>query len=1176
MTRITARQTTDGIDLKNIARIEYEEPPIEVTATPRAKISVAGAGPNAYWLAAGKEVDIKRGGSLVFPGVITTGAPSRSVSNGGEVSTNLVHRGYHRLRRLQNTDYDFDEDGDPATTRDGVTVNNWDRFIYREPASTLDAYGNGYPVHGINVTDVQRSFAGTRFVYQHAFEDNSHLLASQAFATSNGIQVYRDGATGDLGPRLQRVRKDGDGFSGTTAGIASPLDSSGNGHTLTESGTLTTRASPESRFVAGYDLGDGTNGSGGELTTNSIPLASFQGDFSATFIASIDSTHGAEFLLVYSDSTASSAARPFSLDLDGTSNLRYTHGDGSSTAQASAASTIATGFHRITVQRDNTAKTVKVYDNGSLAINIDYSAGPDPTASPASAGLSIGDVFGGNAANNELDGAVYEVRLFDSVVPQATLDQLVDPSDDTYKRSAEGSELALWFLDDGGPILDTIESIPLMNGDPYIRGMGDISTISVVLVGERNGTEDPAIELCRDAGNSSGAGLVNNASRTYSSVTLTHTATYNGSGLSAWTGSVNLSGDAAVEKGMLGYRISIAGADGSANTTKIHYVALVATTVSDVDLTEGTAETYSNGTALVDSGGTSLRGGAVGNEEDWVVGDFLGMKRQEAVERLRTTTVSDSAVNTSPHWDFHIDKDLAYHWQERRGTDKTREYSVDAKNLLGIKHLYDGEEVAYQTIAYGAGSGSSVTRIVNKREFSAGGLYDSDRDPTTGSATQVELSNVARVMEFVDSEEASILTLHRKAYAFHKLHRNFIQHYEVDVLAEHIPFFETGDGIVVRDIPTRSNGTLRATHLRRVFTPDNVESLKVTFGDPPMVSTAAIGASQEARSDTLTVRAPKGTGSVALSGPGYFFDKDHIAPVPFNVPDGVERCSLRITTMPWQANSKSAKGQDTSETTLLYSSSSGVFTLSANATDSTTVSDSTIATGESKSLDDWEGFNFLFSYNLGTGTGGRTVKADLQFKEEDGTFTTLRSSMWELDISGASNSVQFYIPSKSLRRMFSSTNTTTIEGISVILQEVEGANLSFDNVFFSCTGVPLHVHDLDFGIYQFDGDSGDGTGAAVFCQEARLSIDAADADSDGLPTTAEFDAAIHPNPIGKSTQSRTIDVDATGWLRTSANGNIEPGVHYLYMRGATASNNANGLGVVSVTPSFTFRQQQRA
>lgn len=1176
MATATARQTTDGIDLKNIARIEYEEPPIEVTATPRAKISVAGAGPNAYWLAAGKEVDIKRGSSIVFPGVITTGAPTRSVGSGGEVSTNLVHRGYHRLRRLQNTDYDFDEDGDPATTRDGVTVNNWDRFIYREPASTLDAYGNGYPVHGINVTDVQRSFAGTRFVYQHAFEDNSHLLASQAFATSNGIQVYRDGATGDLGPRLQRVRKDGDGFSGTTAGIASPLDSSGNGHTLTESGTLTTRASPESRFVAGYDLGDGTNGSGGELTTNSIPLASFQGDFSATFIASIDSTHGAEFLLVYSDSTASSAARPFSLDLDGTGNLRYTHGNGSSTAQASAASTIATGFHRITVQRDNTAKTVKVYDNGSLVIDLDYSAGPDPTASPASAGLSIGDVFGGNAANNELNGAVYEVRLFNSVVPQATLDQLVDPSDDTYKRSAEGSELALWFLDDGGPILDTIESIPLMNGDPYIRGMGDISTVSVVLVGERNGTEDPAIELCRNAGDASGAGLVNNASRTYSSVTLTHTATYNGSGLSAWTGSVNLSGDAAVEKGMLGYRISIAGADGSANTTKIHYVTLVATTVSDVDLTEGTAETYSNGTALVDSGGTSLRGGAVGNEEDWVVGDFLGMKRQEAVERLRTTTVSDSAVNTSPHWDFHIDKDLAYHWQERRGTDKTREYSVDAKNLLGIKHLYDGEEVAYQTIAYGAGSGSSVTRIVNKRTHATGGLYDPDRDPTTGSATKVELANVARVMEFVDSEETSILTLHRKAYAFHKLHREFIQHYEVDVLAEHIPFFETGDGIVVRDIPTRSNGTLRATHLRRVFTSDNVESLKVTFGDPPMVSTAAIGASQEARSDTLTVRAPKGTGSVALSGPGYFFDKDHIAPVPFNVPDGVERCSLRITTLPWQANSKSVvslgeANKATRETSQTFTSgSAGEIPGSVNAFD------------EASSFDlsdtDYIAIDIAISGN--SGAPASTVGGVLHFTIETSFSTTAggtltaQGSDFHVAYDGGSLVHDEELAIYPVNGDFDGGNF--LRGTRIDITDLGDQFADGESVLVDLTYRLVAKPTLEFGIYQFDGDSGDGTGAAVFCQEARLSIDAADADSDGLPTTAEFDAAIHPNPIGKSTQSRTIDVDATGWLRTSANGTIEPGVHYLYMRGAAASNNADGLGVVSVTPSFTFRQQQRA
>jgi hypothetical protein len=102
-----------------------------------------------------------------------------------------------------------------------------------------------------------------------------------------------------------------------------------------------------------------------------------------------------------------------------------------------------------------------------------------------------------------------------------------------------------------------------MNGDPYIRGMGDISNVSVVLVGERSGTDDPVIEVCRDAADASGAGLVNNVTRTYSAVSLSHVANYNGSSLSAWTGSVDLSADGASEKGMLGFRIRIEGSDGS-------------------------------------------------------------------------------------------------------------------------------------------------------------------------------------------------------------------------------------------------------------------------------------------------------------------------------------------------------------------------------------------------------------------------------------------------------------------------------------------------------------------------------------------------------------------------------------------------------------------------------------
>ena len=1419
MMLLTARQTTDGVNVKDIESAEYDEPPIDVTDTPRAKLTVTDANVQAYRLAAGKKVLLRRSGERVFPGIITTSTPEADVTAPNQTSVDMVHEGYHCLRRYQCDDYDFDEDGDPSTTRDGVTNNPWNWFIFREPGSTLDAYGNGYPVHGINITDGIRSMVGTRHAFQLDFQDNRFFLASDIYVTTNKLQVYRDGPSGDLRSALQRTRKDNTGFTGTATPMADPTDSSGNGNTLTEVGSPTTRTSPEPKYNAGYDF-DSTDD---QLTTTSNDFA-ITGDLSMTFAFTVDDLSNNPWLILRETSGGGEGVEAdniligFRVLADGSVSYLHEYGAGNNESLSSSAGVVTAGaFHTATVTRNTTTKTVVVKVDGVEAINTTY------TNNPTGGSNTLTTRIGANESGILLNGAMYEVRVWDSLVSQTTLDNIADPNDDTYNRTAEGTEIALWYLDDGAMASPkTIDSIPLMNGDPYIRAMGDVSNVDVVLVGKHASdsvsnashlsatsisaqttvpesirfkpdgakmfvlggntvyqytlstpgdpatkgaatsfsvatqaanatgidfspdgskmfviddttsseavytydlgtawdvttsvynsdtlsipeepaptglefnddgtkmfiasnslkgireyslstawtvstgvesdtfsaseipgskncrdiafssdgmtvylvesvdddvyeyilgapydissplfvsvldvsTEDllptgidvssdgrrfymvgaagddvnmydittaPVLELCRDAGDASGAALVNETARTYTSVTLTHTANYNGSTLDAWTGTVDLSSDGATEKGMLGFRIGIEGADGSAATTKLYYAYLLPTTVSDVDLTEGTAGTYSNGQTLVDSNGTTLRGGVVGNEEDWIEGNFLGARRNEAIERIRTTTVSDPTVNTSPHWDFHIDVDLQYHWQERRGTDKTREYSFDAKNLLGVKHIYDGEEVAYQTIAYGAGSGSSVTRIVNKREFSAGGLYDSDRDPT-GTPTKVELSNVARVMEFVDSDETSILTLHRKAYAFHKLHRDFIQHFSARILTEFVRFFETGDGVLVKNFETRTNATLRVTKLRRRFSATNVEELVPTFGDPPVVATAALGASQEIRSETLTVRTPQGTGTTGLSGPGYFFDKDHISMVPFFVPPGVERAFLRITTLPWQANAKSTSPwldnsvEVAKQTTSTGSiADGGFFFIDFNLSQNYVI-------GEDVGIE-WRVF-------VSETTGATTWDCEASLTIRDAILGNAGTYLFGFPVLGKENSDQTivtgFIGAQMIKSVGGSGNTE-IDQISVEIENNSGGARTFD---VQLIAVLIQRNTLKFAIGQFDGATGDGTGPAVFCQDATIAIDPADADGDGIPTTAEFNAAQHPNPIGKAGQSQTQEMEVTGWLDVDASGIIESKVHYLALRGTADATNDNpdGLGVASVTPFYKFRQSEQ-
>jgi hypothetical protein len=121
---------------------------------------------------------------------------------------------------------------------------------------------------------------------------------------------------------------------------------------------------------------------------------------------------------------------------------------------------------------------------------------------------------------------------------------------------------------------------------------------------------------------------------------------------------------------------------------------------------------------------------------------------------------------------------------------------------------------------------------------------------------------------------------------------------------------------------------------------------------------------------------------------------------------------------------------------------------------------------------------------------------------------------------------------------------------------------------FSDTDLPL-----EFGIFQFDGDGGDGTGAPVFGRNSALAVDPEL--TNGRPTTAQFDAAVHPVNFGVGGNvPQSVELDITGYLNVDpTSGVIANGEHRVWFRASQDTTHANadlrntkGLSVVSVTP----------
>lgn len=677
-------------------------------------------------------------------------------------------------------------------------------------------------------------------------------------------------------------------------------------------------------------------------------------------------------------------------------------------------------------------------------------------------------------------------------------------------------------------VTGAVETVPLENGSPNVDAMGTISSVTVTLIGIA--VDNPTVYASRNARDGT---RQYTTGKNVASTNILEDDAVTDTGLDKWV--LTFSGadwPGSGSTNSLGLKIDVGGADGDAATTKIYYIKVECVTTSDTGLSEGTIDTYDNPVVL--------RSGDI-DDGDWVDSDFLTLNRLEALEKLRALTESVSS-NPSPHWDSWIDSDLAVHFKERRGSDvTTHDYSFTNENLRVVNHRFIGNEIAYQTIAYGAGSGTAQTRIVSKEEFSSGGLYDVNRDPAGGAL----YGQLARVMKFVDANEKSTTALYRKARAFHKLHRDPQEQIDVVLTSEFIRYFETGDSIRIKNLRTRTNGLKRVNELNRGWNEGSEEVLRVVLGNP-VASVSQHVANTVNRHETLVARAQPSLARTGVSGDAIYCTKDIYGLYSFGVPEGipVERVLLKVSTVPWTITSNGT------------TATLGV-TESNQATNSGNVAPDVAGTAHlsgALSTTGRNGHDLLL--NFGTIAAGSVTECLVELKITLSGGVVLYEGEVLVGEKGTSREFQ-------LRAFLGTSFGGQTVNVNFVNRGLATSNFTSGMVERSLKTTP------NFGVWQFDGDSGSGTGNPKYGSEVMIAVDPT-VSAAGIPT--DFTNERIPIKFGAEAASQAIEVDVTGFLDVDANGIIKSGEHRVYLLATASASNAQGLAAVSVTPILRFRE----
>lgn len=219
----------------------------------------------------------------------------------------------------------------------------------------------------------------------------------------------------------------------------------GTKHLTAGSVATTTRAAPNphEKFGSGRFV-SGTNSSF-LIQDNAFDII---GDLSLTIIFDMDTVSGSNgnlpFLGFYStDNIDDTILTPWGLNINisglGNDNKLRWRQAGGQVSPATGSTILSTGYHTITIQRDSIAKTFKLYLDGALELDSTYTG-------TLTGGTGSSLCVGGNTSRAAVrDTAWYEVRIWDKVVPQEILDQIV--SDEGISEPL-GDELAFYSFED--------------------------------------------------------------------------------------------------------------------------------------------------------------------------------------------------------------------------------------------------------------------------------------------------------------------------------------------------------------------------------------------------------------------------------------------------------------------------------------------------------------------------------------------------------------------------------------------------------------------------------------------------------------------------------------------------------------------------------------------------------
>lgn len=130
--------------------------------------------------------------------------------------------------------------------------------------------------------------------------------------------------------------------------------------------------------------------------------------------------------------------------------IQYTHEFGAGTdAEIFSDGPVLTAgvIHSISLRRDVSQKRILVSVDGVGVVNKTYTTGPTGGLGGSTFDVGGATNIGESSAVVGLKGVIYEVRLWDSLIPNATLNRLADPNDNFAVQSPLGNELALYFLE---------------------------------------------------------------------------------------------------------------------------------------------------------------------------------------------------------------------------------------------------------------------------------------------------------------------------------------------------------------------------------------------------------------------------------------------------------------------------------------------------------------------------------------------------------------------------------------------------------------------------------------------------------------------------------------------------------------------------------------------------------